>query len=222
MIPVDELRRALSALGELPNETLARLAGAARERRYAKGAALYRAGDRADGLYIVLSGRVHVTRETSNHAAFLHVESEGGVLGEIPVFGGGAFPATACAVMPTRCVHLPTEAIDRLITDDPAFVRFALRRLAQRAHGLLRRIDELTATTITARVAGYLLTRAESLGSEFALGMSQEALASELGTAREVIVRALRSLIAAGAIERTGRSRFVVRRSALLRAIASR
>ena len=222
MIAVEQLRGALAALGELPEATLARLAGAARERRYAKGAILYRAGDRADGLYIVLSGRVHVTRETTNRAAFLHVESEGGVLGEIPVFGGGTFPATACAVMPTRCVHLPTEAIDRLIGDDPAFARFALRRLAQRAHGLLRRIDELTATTITARVAGYLLTRAESLGSDFTLGMSQDALAGELGTAREVIVRALRALVAAGAIERTGRSRFVVRRAALLRAIASR
>ena len=222
MISVEQLRGALTALGELPEATLMRLAGAARERRYAKGAILYRAGDRADGLYIVLSGRVHVTRETTNRAAFLHVESEGGVLGEIPVFGGGTFPATACAVMPTRCVHLPTEAIDRLIGDDPAFARFALRRLAQRAHGLLRRIDELTATTITARVAGYLLIRAESLGSDFTLGMSQEALAGELGTAREVIVRALRALVAAGAIERTGRSRFVVRRAALLRAIASR
>ena len=222
MIYVDELRGALTALGELPNETLMRLVSAARERRYASGAILYRAGDQADGLYIVLSGRVHVTRETSARAAFLHVESAGGVLGEIPVFGGGGFPAPACAVTATRCAHLPTQAIDRLLADDPAFARFALRRLAERAHGLLRRIDELTATTITARVAGYLLTRAESLGMEFTLGMSQEALARELGTAREVIVRALRSLIAAGAIERTGRSRFAVRQGAVLRAIASR
>lgn len=87
----------------------------------------------------------------------------------------------------------------------------------------MRRIDELTATTITARVADYVRSRSEkSLGDEFILGMSQEELARELGTAREVIVRALRALIAAGAIERAGRSRFRVRRLATLRAMGSR
>src|SRR5438105_3776490 len=81
--------------------------------------------------------------------------------------------------------------------------------LPERGRGLLRRIDELTATTITARVADYVRSRSEkSLGDEFILGMSQEELARELGTAREVIVRALRALIAAGAVERAGRARF--------------
>ena len=138
------------------------------------------------------------------------------------MFGGGPFPATARAVTVTRCAYLPAQAIDRLLRDDPAFTRFALRRLAERARGLLRRIDDLTATTITSRVAAYVLARAESLGNDFTLGMSQEELARELGTAREVIVRALRSLIDAGAIERTGRSRFVVKQLATLRAIAPR
>jgi CRP/FNR family transcriptional regulator len=217
----DALRAALPALSELPEATLSRLATAAVERRYVKGATLYRAGDSADGLYVVLSGTVHVTRETANRSEFLHVENAGGVLGEIPVFGGGPFPATARAVTATRCVYLPVGAIERVLDDDPAFARFALRRLAERARGLLRRIDDLTATTITARVANYLMTRAESLGPELTLGMSQEALARELGTAREVIVRSLRSLVDAGAIERIGRSRFAVKQLKLLRAIAS-
>ena len=218
-----ELRAVVPELEDLPGTTLERIAAMVIRRRYAKGAILYRAGDPADGLYIVLAGRVRVSRETSAHTEFLHVETAGGVLGEIPMFGGGPFPATASAAEPTICAHLDHRAVERLLAEDPAFARFALRRLAERARGLLRRIDELTATTITARVADYLLSRIDdSLGDEITLGMSQEELACELGTAREVIVRSLRALIAAGAIERSGRSRFLVRRLATLRAMGSR
>jgi CRP/FNR family transcriptional regulator len=222
MISGQQLRDVVPELDTLSERTMARVARACIERRFAKGATLYRSGDAADGLYIVLAGRVHVSRETTARTTLLHVEGVGGVLGEIPVFGGGAFPATAYAAAATRCAHLPVAAVERLLLDDGEFARFALRRLATRARSLLRRIDELTAMTITVRVADYLLRRVEALGNDVTLGMSQDALAHELGTAREVIVRALRSLVAAGAIGRVGRSRFSVNNLATLRALASR
>ena len=191
------------------------------ERRYAKERTLFRAGEPVDGLYIVLAGRVRVSRQSADHIELLHTEELGGVLAEIPVFGGGPFPATAVAQTATRCAHLPLAAVQQLLVDDPAFVRFALARLAERSRTLLRRIDELTATTITARVAGYVLARSSEAGEmPFALGMSQEELARELGTAREVIVRALRALVDAGAITRFGRSRFAIGDVAVLRAMA--
>jgi CRP/FNR family transcriptional regulator len=182
---------------------------------------LYRAGDVADGLYVVMSGRVIVRRETSQRSEMLHTERAGGVLGEIPVFGGGHFPATAVALEPTQCCHVPIAVVERLLRDEPSFARFALERMAARAQSLLQRIDELTASTVTNRLAAYVVARAEqSTTADFTLGMSQSELANELGTAREVIVRGIAKLIEAGAIARTGRSRFAVRRLTTLRAIA--
>lgn len=222
MIPSEQLRAAGGALARLPGATLERVAAAAQPRRFHKGAMLYRAGDAADGLYVILSGRVHVSRATRDRVELLHTESVGGVLGEIPVFGGGPFPATATALEPTQCAHIPVDAVRRLLHDDSAFASFALAGLAQRARVLLQRIDELTAMTIGTRVAAHLLARTDgSLGEPFTLGMSQEAFAQELGTAREVVVRALRSLVDAGAITRAGRSRFVVRNLTILRAMAA-
>ena len=221
-ISLDELRANVPALEGVPDATLRRIATHAVERRYAKATTLFRAGDPADGLYIVLAGRVHVSRENADHVELLHTEDVGGVLAEIPVFGGGAFPATAVAQTSTRCAHLPLGAVQKLLADDPVFVRFALTRLAERSRALLRRIDELTSTTITARVASYVLARAgDSPDVAFALGMSQEELARELGTAREVVVRALRALVDAGAIVRSGRSRFLVANASLLRAMTT-
>src|SRR5262249_13327235 len=132
-----------------------------------------------------------------------------GVLGEIPVFGGGRFPSTAVAVEPSRCAVIPKAAIETLLRDSPEFSRFAIHRLARRAQSLLRRIDDLTALTIGARVAQFVLRRAEGR-DDFDLGMSQAALAEELGTAREVVVRAIADLVRRGAIERVARSRFSV------------
>lgn len=221
-ISLDELRAKVPALTSVADATLRRVAANAMERRYAKDATLFRAGDPADGLYIVLAGRVRVSRESAAHVELLHTEDVGGVLGEIPVFGGGPFPATAVAQTATRCAHLPVVAVERLLAEDPVFARFALARLAERSRALLRRIDELTATTITARVASYVLERAgDAPNAPFALGMSQEELARELGTAREVIVRALRALVDAGAIARSGRSRFTVANAAVLQAMAT-
>ena len=220
-ISVVELRTALPVLTDVDERAVEQIAGASHVRSYSRKAILYRAGDAADGLYFILSGKVLVVRETGSRSEMLHVESAGGVLGEIPAFSGQPFPATATALEPTRCGHLPIAAIDRLLRDQPTFTRFALRRMAVRAQSLLRRIDELTASTVNARLASYVAERAAESGTpEFTLGVTQAELASQLGTAREVVVRGLAALIEAGAIGRVGRSRFQVRRPSTLRAMA--
>ena len=220
MIPASDLRTALSGIDPGDEPALRRIAGASTERHYAPRDILYRAGDRPTGLFFVLSGKVLVVRETASRAEMLHTETAGGVLGEIPVFGGGAFPATATAVETTRCAHLSIDAVDRLLREEPSFARFAIRRLATRAQSLLRRIDDITATTVTARLAAYIAARAETSGGEFTLGMSQEKLSAELGTAREVVVRGLAALVSAGAIVRTGRSRFAIGKRGVLASLA--
>ena len=222
-ISPDQLTAALRGLAELDARALIQLGRASAVRTYRPKQVLYRAGERADGLYIVLSGRVIVRRESAARSQMLHTEVAGGVLGEIPVFGGRAFPATATALETTRCAHVPIAVIDRLIREEPTFARFALRRMAARAESLLRRIDDLTATTVTMRLAGFIADRAAtSRTPDFTLGVTQSELANELGTAREVIVRGIAALVSAGAIRRTGRSRFGVQSHSTLRALAGR
>jgi DNA-binding GntR family transcriptional regulator len=77
----------------------------------------------------------------------------------------------------------------------------------------------LTTRTIVTRLADHLSQRIAADGA-VSLGMSQGALAEELGTAREVVVRALAALVAANALRRVGRSRFVVVDRSVLRSIA--
>ena len=106
---------------------------------------------------------------------------------------------------------LASDAVERLLAEEPEFARFALRRIAHRARTVLERLDELSDYSVTARVAGYLLARADSATrNDLELGTSQAALAEQLGTVREVVVRSLRALCEDGAIQRVGRSRFAI------------
>jgi CRP-like cAMP-binding protein len=215
------LRASVPALAELSDSSLQRLARSLVSRRFPARAVLYRSGDPAAALYFVLAGRIRVAYERAGGDRALHHEGPGGVLGEIPVFGGGTYPATATVVEAARCAVLPAVDAERLLREEPAFARFALRRMAARARVLLQRLEELSAYGVTARLATHLLWRAgESNDGELTLGMSQAALADELGTAREVVVRSLRTLCATGAIRRTGRARFRVTSLALLRGAA--
>jgi len=217
MITLEDLRSTVRGFEALPPRLVKRIAALSIERRYTPKQSLFRAGEPADGLYFLLAGRVRVSRVRGTHTSFLHTEHPGGVLAEIPVLGGGAFPATAIAAAPSRCAHLPTPAVERLLREEPEFGRFALRRLTVRAQSLLTRIDELTATTVTARLAHYLIERSnQTTGRDFTLGMSQESLAEELGTVREVLVRSLSVLVDVHAIRRTGRARFAVDRQSVL------
>jgi CRP/FNR family transcriptional regulator len=210
-----------AALAGLPARVARRVVGAAIQRNYPRRAVLFRAGDAPASLHFVLAGRVRVARRVEGASSVLHFEEAGGVLGEVPAFGGGAYPATATAVEPVRCAELSHDVIERLLREEPEFARFALARMATRARVLLQRLDELSAYTVTARLAGYLeQTATRNRIGTIELGMSQAALADQLGTAREVLVRSLRALCRAGAIRRIGRSRFAVADPELLRAMA--
>src|SRR4030081_1727390 len=102
----------------------------------------------------------------------------------------------------------------------PAF--FFLKRLSLRVQSLVERLDQNTVSSVQTRLARFILqrsqiarptTRSRSETGEhpaFSLGMTQTVLAEELGTVREVVVRALRGLRQVGAIDSTGNGKYRV------------
>ncbi len=175
------------------------------------GAVLWRAGARVNSMAIVLDGQVRVVREGRGRQHVLHSEGPGGTLGEVPLFTGGPAPATVLAVAPTRCLLLTRETIEAAIAAEPALAWLLLAKLAERVRTLVGRVDRLALDSATTRLADWLLAAVERTARDvITLGMTQAALAEELGTVREVMVRALRALRAAGLIESAGRGRLRV------------
>jgi len=190
-------------------------------RTFHPDAVLWRAGSPAHGLFLLLEGEVRVLRAAGRRTHVVHVEGAGGTLGELPLFRGGTHPATAVASRRTLCLVLDGDAIHAGIRADPILAFRLLERLALRVSGLVERLDRVTTARAGERLAAFLLARSSSSGREpFALGGTQAALAEELGTVREVVVRGLRRLRHAGIIEPAGRGRLRVVDPAALRRAA--
>jgi CRP-like cAMP-binding protein len=195
------------------------LAARAVERRFAAGEVLFTAGSPARGLFVIVEGRVRVTRGGGGRPHVVHEEGPGGTLGEIPVFDGGGYPATAVAREATRCVLYTPQAIAAAMAVDPRVGWVIARNLARRVRGLLERLDRLTARDVTARLAAVLLDLHQAGGgASFALGQTHQELAEELGTVREIVVRSLRELRGRGIIASAGRGRYRVTDPRALRA----
>ena len=94
----------LEVLGGLPlfeplsPDERERLAAGCRMRAFARGAALFREGERADGMHIVLRGVVKVVRfAPDGREMVLHLVRKGNTIGEAAMFQKGTFPASAVA-----------------------------------------------------------------------------------------------------------------------------
>ena len=103
-------------------------------------------------------------------------------------------------------MRVPHARVQELLGEEAVFRDFIFGALSSRVFELMRTLEETGSAVIERRVARYLLRRAAADG--VARG-SQVAIASELGTAREVIVRALRSLVTRKLVT-TGRERVTV------------
>ncbi len=204
-----------------PKQAVQTLADRAVARRYDTAETLFRAGDQSDGLMVVLEGKVRVIRRAGGRAQVVHVEGVGGTLGEVPVFAGGGYPATAVAVEPTVCAVITREALSAALRSNPDAAFVLLERLARRVRELVERLDRTALHSVSARLAEFLTARADARGrSVIALGMTQQQLAEELGTVREVIVRELHALRTAGLVRSLGGGRLEIVDITALRARA--
>jgi CRP/FNR family transcriptional regulator len=199
-------------------ELLVRRASA---RDFAADETLFSAGEPATGIYVVVAGRVRVVRDVGGRRHIVHEERAGGTLGEVPLFERGGYPATAIAAEPTRCLFVHRDVLAEALRADPELAWRLLGRLAGRVRVLVERLDRATALSVPQRVAAHLLARASVQGSHrVTLGGTQQWLAEELGTVREVVVRALRAMATAGAIRALGAGRYEIADERTLRAIA--
>jgi CRP/FNR family transcriptional regulator, dissimilatory nitrate respiration regulator len=196
---------------ELAPETRLGLARGAVVREAEPGTALFHTGAPVRGLILILAGTVRVVSERQGRQHLVHESEAGETLGEVPLFSGGGYPATAIAQ--THCTYavLSPEVLRTVMQRDAALGWLLLQRLAGRVRHLVELLERNTAWSVESRLAEVLLRRQEEAGADnFALGMTQEALAQELGTVREVLVRELAGFCREGLIRRERRGYYRV------------
>jgi CRP/FNR family transcriptional regulator len=211
MIPSTQLS-ALPSFLDVPRDVTETLASLAIETRHLSGELLFAAGTKPRGWYVILQGRVRVVRGAGTRQHVVHTETAGGTLGEVPLFAGGTHPATGIAAEPTICALFTRAKLEAAIAANSGVAFLLLRRLADRTRALVDRLDDRSARSVQARLAEFLLNRRAATGNVIiSVGLTQQQLAEELGTVREVVSRELRILGRAGLVATKGGGRYELR-----------
>ena len=153
---------------------------------------------------LVMSGRVRVfsPSETGHEITLYEIQpGETCVLAASSALAGKAYPATAVAETDTEAWLVPKDTFIRLFTSNELFRAFVFDAFSSRLSVVMGLVEEVAFRKMDERLAAYLLRRTES-GER--LKETQEAIAAQLGTAREVVSRILSDFERKGLVK-TGR-----------------
>ncbi len=186
---------------ELDDQTLGVVAHRAVERRFLKDEVLFVAGEEALGLYVIVEGAVRAFRGSlEGREQVIHVERAGGTVAEVPVFDDGAYPSTVAAEEDTTCLFVGKREMRQLCLEHPEITLVALRVLAGRLRRCAELVETLSLKEVGQRVARFLLAEARRSGMRTTDGVSvnltqtNQQIASQVGSVREVISRAFSRL----------------------------
>ena len=148
----------LAWLAPLPARTKDRLAAMARQRHFAAGAALFRRGETADGLLLVLDGlvRLHVSA-ASGREMTIGLLGRGEPVGEIACTSGAPRGAEATAMTPVAALLLHHADVQAMVVEEPTFALALLMIEAARLRQAMTQMEALALHTMQQRLAGTLL-----------------------------------------------------------------
>ena len=197
----------------LTESELAFLAQRTVRRHYSAGEIVFSEGEACSGLYVVESGNVRIFKSAPNgREQVLSIDGPGGSIAELPVFDGGAYPASAAAVDVVTLLFVSRQDFQALCLAHPQVPLKVLRVVGARLRRLVGIIEELSFTTVRHRLANYLLRLAQKSGKrtadgvEVALPITNQELAAQIGTVRELVSRNLSRLQAEGLLKIDGRN----------------
>ena len=190
------------------------LSGIVHTRKYKKGEIIFSEYDDADGFYVAITGRVKIYKSSpEGKEQILHIFGPGDPFGEIAVFTGKNFPASAQTLENSETIFFPKNAFIGLIKKDPALSLNMLSVLSMRLKRFSSLIEDLSLKEVPGRLAAYLLylSDRENLNDELNLDISKSQLASILGTIPETLSRILAKMTRENLIESDGKRKFLIK-----------
>jgi CRP-like cAMP-binding protein len=214
--------RAAVLFAHFAEDQLERLAGVARPRRLAADETLFLQGEAADAFYLLAEGRLKVFKllRDGRTATMRHVEP-GQTFAEAALFHD-TFPSSTETLSDCLVYRFDKEQMLALLLAEPQLAVNLLAAMAELLGLLNRRVEELL-LPVPARLARYLLARADeqlepaAAGDEtradtprvIRLPVSKRELAARLGTVPETLSRTFDRFKRAQVIRMSGDHRLI-------------
>lgn len=192
----------------LPSDQVEALAEIAVIKNYDKGENIFFEGDDGIGFYVVGKGKVKISKISfAGKEHILHIFGGGEPFGEVPVFNGRPFPATAEALIKTKTIFFPRDKFVLLVEANPSLALNMLAVLSFRLRKFATQIENLSLKEVPARLASYLVYLSEEQKNDkvVELDISKGQLASLLGTIPETLSRIFSKMNDEGLIEVNGK-----------------
>lgn len=183
----------------------------ASSRSYEKGELIYRAGDEGGTLFVLHAGRVKIFRLNANgKEQVLRLVGPGEFIGELSLLSSLPLTDNAQALEATTMCILQGERLKQLMAKYPSIAFKVMEELSRRLEKAENRIEEISLSSVDARIARALLELSEG-GDEIVLPMTKGDLASQLGMTQETLSRKLAALQEEGTIKLKGHRRIIIR-----------
>jgi len=143
-------------------------------KEYDKGQIIFSEGDAGNGFYTIVSGKVKIFKvapEGKEH--ILHIFGTGEPFGEVPVFTGRPFPATAQAIAVTSLLFFPKAAFVALIHQNPSLAMSMIGVLSMRLREFTVQIENLSLKEVPGRLSSYLLYLSDEQGNPNTVKLSR-------------------------------------------------
>lgn len=191
-ITIDTLIETLPALNGLDHEDLKKIAQKTSVITLSQGKSLFREGDTCKNYYFVISGTLRIQKVTpSGNELILYRLKKGEEcnLTNTCLLGGEHYDADAVAEFESMVAQLPKAEFDQALAKIPEFRETIFQNIRQGMNSLLNLVQEVAFDNMDHRLAVVLLKHGSDLRI---INTTHQALASELGTAREVVSRLLK------------------------------
>ena len=208
----DVLRRA-QLFEALDDDSAAALEAGVTIVELARADRVFEEGASGNQLYVVLDGKIKLTRAAADgRENLLSVLGPGEMFGELSLFDPRPRTASAIAVTDSRLGALAHDDLRSWLTGRPDVALHLLQALAQRLRRANDVMADLVFTDVPGRVAKALLDLADRFGEVREDGLqvnhdlTQEELAQLVGASLETVNKALADFAARGWLQLTAKS----------------
>ena len=165
-----------------------------------KAAQLFNRGDRPAAMYFVVSGEVHLVRQSLAGGQVVLQRARTGFLAEASL-DQAAYHCDAVAVLPCELVTLPRKAFLEALAYDSFRSRW-IAHLARELRRVRAQAERMSLKTAQERIIHYIET--EGIDGSILLHQSKKEWAAELGLTHEALYRTLARMERSGNIDVDG------------------
>jgi len=208
--------RAIPMFFSVSGEALESIASLLIERSFPKHKTIVEEGAPGDYMYIIVDGRVKVTKLSGDgREKILELLGVGDFFGEMSLFDDAPRSASVKAMSQVRILALARNDFLRLLARSPDLALSVIQELTRR----LRQVDEqassLSFQRVKERTMGLLVRLAreepDQEGRPRTPVLTHQQMADMIGTSRETVTRAIKGLKADGWLEQDGKRYLVPR-----------